>query len=99
MTITTLAASQTEQDGVETTLTSGKNSYAANEKIDLELTVINNNAYEVDGIQTEITLPDGITLESGNLIQEEFTLSAKDKRCQALLHKFYITLQMPGIKG
>ena len=76
MTITTLAASQTAQDGVEATLTSGKDSYAANEKIDLELTVINNNAYEVDGIQTEITLPDGITLESGNLIQEEFTLSA-----------------------
>ena len=33
MTITTLAASQTAQDGVEATLTSGKDSYAANEKI------------------------------------------------------------------
>ena len=76
MTITTLAASQTGQDGVDATLTSGKNSYASNEKIDLELTVINNNAYEVDGIQTEIILPDGITLESGNLTQKEFTLSA-----------------------
>ena len=76
MTITTLAASQAGQDGVEATLTSGKDSYAANEKIDLELTVINNNAYEVDGIQTEIILPDGITLESGNLTQKEFTLLA-----------------------
>lgn len=80
MTITVFAASFANQDGLTATLTSSKTTYAANEDIDLSLTVTNNNAYAVDGIQTLITLPDGITLKSGSLAQNVFSLAAGESK-------------------
>ena len=80
MTITAFAASPTSQDGLTATLTSSKTTYAANENIDLMLTVTNNNAYAVDGIQTVITLPEGITLQSGGLTQNAFNLAAGESK-------------------
>ncbi|MCH3961925.1 MAG: hypothetical protein LKE48_07360 [Solobacterium sp.] len=62
--------------GISAALTSEKTAYSANEDIDLKLTVTNANKYGVDGIQTKITLPDGIKLKSGSLTQNAFSLEA-----------------------
>ena len=60
MTITVFAA-EAEQNGLVATLTFDKSEYAANEDVNVTLTVKNNNSYAVKDIQTEITLPDGVT--------------------------------------
>jgi hypothetical protein len=62
--------------GMSAALTSEKTAYSANEDIDLKLTVNNANKYAVDGIQTKITLPDGVKLKSGSLTQNAFSLEA-----------------------
>lgn len=80
MTITAFAASPASQDGLTVTLTLSKTTYTANEDIDLSLTVTNNNAYAVDGIQTVVTLPEGITLQSGGLTQNAFNLAAGESK-------------------
>lgn len=83
MTITAFAATS-NQDGLDATLSFAKTEYAANEDIATTLTVKNNNSYTVKNVQTEITLPDGITLKSGSLTQEKFDLTANDSKVQEL---------------
>lgn len=82
MTVSALAASSAtvEQDGVVATLACDKDKYAAGEKVNVTLTVQNNNPYSVDGIETEIILPDGIKAESGDLKQEAFSLDAGESK-------------------
>ena len=80
MTITVFAA-EAEENGLVATFTFDKTEYAANEDVNVTLTVKNNNSYAVKDIQTEITLPDGITLKDGSLTQlteEEFVLHWHD---------------------
>ena len=84
MTITAFAASPASQDGITATLTSSKTTYAANEDIDLSLTVTNNSAYAVDGIQTAISLPDSITAKAGSLTQNAFSLAAGESKSSTL---------------
>lgn len=77
MTITAFAATK-EQDGLAASLTFDKKEYDANEEIKATLTVKNNLLATVKDIETEITLPDGITLKSGSLTQDAFDLPAGD---------------------
>lgn len=84
MTITVFAA-EAEQNGLVATLTFDKPEYAANEDVNVTLTVKNNNSYAVKDIQTEITLPDGVTLKDGSLTQEAFELnSTESKTCELI---------------
>ena len=84
MTITVFAA-EAEQNGLVATLTFDKSEYAANEDVNVTLTVKNNNSYAVKDIQTEITLPDGVTLKDGSLTQEAFELnSTESKTCELI---------------
>ena len=84
MTITVFAA-EAEQNGLVATLTFDKSEYAANEDVNVMLTVKNNNSYAVKDIQTEITLPDGVTLKDGSLTQEAFELnSTESKTCELI---------------
>ena len=84
MTITVFAAEE-EQNGLVATLTFDKSEYAANEDVNVTLTVKNNNSYAVKDIRTEITLPDGITLKDGSLTQEAFELnSTESKTCELI---------------
>ena len=83
MTITVFAA-EAEQNGLVATLTFDKSEYAANEDVNVTLTV-KNNSYAVKDIQTEITLPDGVTLKDGSLTQEAFELnSTESKTCELI---------------
>lgn len=82
MTVSAIAAPSgtAEQDGIVATLTCDKTEYSANEKVAVTLTVKNNNPYSVEGIETEIILPDGIKTESGELKQTAFTLNAGESK-------------------
>lgn len=82
-TITAFAASSVSQDGLTAAITSKKTVYSANEDIDLDLTVVNNNSYAVDDIQTSVTLPDGITAKAGSLSQDAFSLAANESKTSA----------------
>lgn len=82
MTVSALAAPSgtAEQDGIVATLTCDKSEYSADEKMSVTLNVKNNNPYSVEGIETEIILPDGIKTESGELKQTAFTLNAGESK-------------------
>ncbi len=77
--ITVSAASQT-QDGLEATLTLSKAEYSANENIAVTLTVKNTGAETVKNVQTEIVLPNGVSVVSGNLKQSAFDLAANETK-------------------
>lgn len=76
MTVTAFAASPASQDGLSATLTAAKSTYAANEDIELALTVTNHNSFAIDGIQTTIMLPEGVRVRTGSLNQQPFSLAA-----------------------
>ena len=81
----TVFAAEAEQNGLVATLTFDKSEYAANEDVNVTLTVKNNNSYAVKDIQTEITLSDGVTLKDGSLTQEAFELnSTESKTCELI---------------
>lgn len=80
MTVSALAALPGTQDGVEATLSCDKSEYSAGENVAVTLSVKNNNPYSVEGIETEIVLPDGFKIESGDLKQAAFALNADESR-------------------
>jgi PIN domain nuclease of toxin-antitoxin system len=82
--MTVSAATATNQDGLSAVLSSEKTAYAANEDVDLNLTVKNTNSYTVEDIKTAITLPEGVTLKSGSLTQDTYTLKAGESNSNAL---------------
>ena len=78
-TVAVSAASKT-QDGIEATLTLNKAEYAANESISVTLNVKNTASETVKNVQTEIVLPSGVSLSSGNLKQGAFDLAANETK-------------------
>lgn len=76
------ATEAAEQDGLAASLTCDKTEYRANEKVGMTLTVKNNNPYAVEGVQTEIILPDGMKIESESLTQDTFALSSGESKVQ-----------------
>ena len=80
MTAVGVSAATKSQDGLEATLTFAKAEYKANEKIELTLTVKNTGAETVKNVQTEIVLPDGVSVDSGNLKQSAFDLAASESK-------------------
>ncbi|MFI3236555.1 MAG: InlB B-repeat-containing protein [Lachnospiraceae bacterium] len=74
MSITALAATTSNQDGLVATLSTNQESYDLNEEIVMTLTLENTNAYDVNNVMTEIMLPDGMTIVSGSALQESSTL-------------------------
>jgi hypothetical protein len=86
--MTVFAADAVIQDGLSAKLTSVKTSYAANENIDIKLTIENTDKKTATGITSKITLPDGLTLKSGSLTQDAFDLEAgKSKSNDAVMIK------------
>lgn len=69
-----------EQDGIAASLTCNKAEYSADEQVAVTLTVKNNNPYSVKGIETEILMPEGFEIESGDLKQSAFTLNADESK-------------------
>ena len=80
MTAIGVSAATKSQDGLEATLSFAKTEYKANEKIDLTLTVKNTGSETVKNVQTEIILPNGVSVASGNLKQSAFDLSASESK-------------------
>lgn len=64
------------QDGLTAILTTDRDSYDAGDTVAAELTVVNENSYAVGNVRTEISLPDGLTLQSGSLTVEGTELAA-----------------------
>ena len=80
MTAVGVSAATKSQNGLEATLTVAKAEYKANEKIDLSLTVKNIGTTTVKNVQTEIVLPDGVSVTTGNLKQSAFDLAASESK-------------------
>ena len=80
MTAVAVNAAVKSRDGLEATLSVAKAEYKANEKIDLTLTVKNTGSETVKNVQTEIVLPDGVSVDSGNLKQSAFDLAANETK-------------------
>ncbi len=62
----TASAAETSntQDGLTATITTEKDSYQANEDIELTFKVTNTNDFAVDNVSLEAFIPDGLTLKS-----------------------------------
>lgn len=54
------------QDGLDVSLTTDKSSYVAGDTVAVTVTVTNTNAVAVNNVKLEITLPSGLTLQTGN---------------------------------
>jgi hypothetical protein len=74
MTLSASAASDNSQDGLTVTIVTDKESYTANEDINLSATVQNTNTYSVDNVSIEILLPTGLTHRSGVLTKDTMSL-------------------------
>lgn len=90
MAIPAFAAETSTQDGLTAVIQTDKESYAANEDIQITVTVTNNNSFEVKNVSIEGLLPDALTLKDGDLksktvdLQPGETLSIS---CVAVLEK------------
>lgn len=82
--LTSLSVSNT-QNGIKATLNFNKEEYDANEKVDVTLSVRNNNSYAVKNIQTELIVPSTIKLSKGSLKEETFLLNAGESKVQELV--------------
>lgn len=58
------AETSNTQDGLTATITTEKDSYQANEDIELTFKVTNTNDFAVDNVSLEAFIPDGLTLKS-----------------------------------
>lgn len=90
MTTSVFAAETGTQDGLNAVIQTDKESYAANEDIQITVTVTNTNTFEVKNVSIESLLPDALTLKDGDLksktvdLQPGETLSIS---CVVLLEK------------
>ncbi|MCL2655500.1 MAG: InlB B-repeat-containing protein [Coriobacteriia bacterium] len=80
------AANSTSRDGLTATVTTDKASYKAGETVKVTMSVTNTNSYAVNNVQLKLTLPAGLTLQSGQTscvvgtlapgAQQNFTVTA-----------------------
>lgn len=78
--VMTVVAAAQDASLVSATLITDKESYDEGENINIDLTVKNGNIYEVNKVKSEIVLPDGLKLKSGELTDGEYTLTAGQSR-------------------
>lgn len=84
------AAETTTQDGLNAVIQTDKDTYAANEDIQINVTVTNTNAFEVKNVSIENFLPDDLTLKSGSLKSDTVNLKPNETltlSCVAVLEK------------
>lgn len=67
MTTSVFAAETGTQDGLNAVIQTDKESYAANEDIQITVTVTNTNTFEVKNVSIESLLPEALTLKDGDL--------------------------------
>lgn len=67
MTTSVFAAETGTQDGLKAVIQTDKESYAANEDIQITVTITNTNTFEVKNVSIESLLPDALTLKDGDL--------------------------------
>lgn len=77
--MTVMTAAQ-EASLVSATLTTDKESYDEGENVGITLNVTNGNVYEIDKVKSVISLPTGLTLKNGSLINGEYVLAAGESR-------------------
>lgn len=84
------AAETATQDGLNAVIQTDKDTYAANEDIQINVTVTNTNAFEVKNVSIENFLPDDLTLKSGSLKSDMVNLKPNETltlSCVAVLEK------------
>ena len=69
---------ETVQDGLKVEISTDKEEYESNEDINLTVTVTNTNDFEVMNVRIESILPEGLTLKSGQAVNEVETLQANE---------------------
>lgn len=82
------------QDGIQAVIQTDKNSYAANEDIQVNITVTNTNGHTVKNVSIEGLLPDDLTLKDGSLQSDTVDLGAGETLtldCVAVLEKEIVT--------
>lgn len=62
-----LATGQDTRSGVEATVTSDKESYTADEKVQLSLTLNNTNSFPIEKLTVETVIPEALTFISGGM--------------------------------
>lgn len=82
--VTAIPALATSQDGLEAVITTTKDSYAANEDIDVKLSIKNTGNRAVGAVHAAITLPEGLELKAGSLATENIDLLAGEEKTYSL---------------
>ena len=72
----TTAASNTAQDGLEITISTGKETYTANEEISVFILVKNTNTYAINNASIKTVLPKELAIKSGELNSNNISISA-----------------------
>lgn len=98
MTTSVFAAETGTQDGLNAVIQTDKESYAANEDIQITVTVTNTNTFEVKDVSIESLLPDALTLKDGDLKSKTVDLKPGETlsiSCVAVLEKDEPTTILP----
>lgn len=98
MTTSVFAAETGTQDGLKAVIQTDKESYAANEDIQITVTVTNTNTFEVKNVSIESLLPDALTLKDGDLKSKTVDLTPGETlsiSCVAVLEKDEPTTILP----
>ena len=75
----TAAAASSGESVLSAELLADKSEYAPGAEVQLSLKVLNNSAYSVKNIRTELVLPEGLGLKAGQLVGEVFDLAVAEK--------------------
>lgn len=98
MTTSVFAAETGTQDGLNAVIQTDKEIYAANEDIQITVTVTNTNTFEVKNVSIESLLPDALTLKDGDLKSKTVDLKPGETlsiSCVAVLEKDEPTTILP----
>lgn len=68
-----VAFAATTQHGVEVTITTDKDAYAAGEAVLVTVSVKNTNSTSIENVKLDVDLPDGITLAEGSTLSKTIT--------------------------
>ncbi len=87
LTAVTVSAATKTDGSLEATLTSAKAEYKAGENVVLTLTVKNTGSETVKNVQTEVVLPNGVSVATGSLKQSAFDLADNETKSFELTAK------------
>lgn len=74
--ISASAAATGAQNGIEATISTNQNVYTSTENVEIQVSVSNKNAYDVQGLGVTVELPEELVLKSGELSVSNLNIAA-----------------------